>query len=262
MTKLLAALAVVLLAGCSGRAATPPEPPPTGGLPPAHAPEEETGPEEPEAMQKPGEPDPLLDETFQLPEVERLADDREPTWEGSLGSLDELRWMIVTTKQTYTPGEGLTIEQTPLLVFKKGPEGLEWVYTCSDGEFAAADDVVVTTHVDVIEGEGPDGAPVLVPVPSWTEVEYQPVPDAAAKLIGKVYEGTPLPASSAPPGEELMTVELSTETVHVKAAFKDTVVMFLSPGSPLPAMKKVKTAKSLPDLASRVQELLMAAAYK
>jgi hypothetical protein len=231
-----AALAVLVILGCGGK--------------PGKGKVEEPG--EPQAAQKgeaaPAEKPAVPAEPEQppLPEVTALQDTRELSWWGKLGGLDELEWIVALGNESLTAAGGPVIERTIIFVLKRSGAGWQWVLTHSDGAFTAGEEGLIVTQV-------PEGSSE----PRQAFVEYAAVPDTALDALEDAVGKTPIPKKPTPEEWELLQVEVSTETDHVKDYSPGSISELQLVKWPPDKPSKSKS-KSLGEMAVRLSSILKA----
>jgi len=230
------ALAVLVVLGCGGK-------PEKGKV--------ET-PGEPEAVQEEkatqaGKP-PVSTEPEQppLPEITALEDARELSWWGKFGGLDELKWIVALGNESLTAAGGPVIERTIIFVLLKSGTGWQWVLTHSDGAFTVGEEGLIVT-----------GVSEDAPEPRQAFVEYAAVPDTALDALEDAVEKTPIPKKPTPEEWELLLVEVSTETDHVKDYSPGSISELQLVKWPPDKPSKSKS-KSLGEMAVRLSSILKA----
>jgi hypothetical protein len=188
--------------------------------------EEPTTPATPVEPAEPAEPvEPAEPEPPPPPEVTALDDEREATWGGKLGAIEEIKWIVATEPE----GEGASI-----LVYMPSGDGAMWVKTASEGEFTVGEEGVLVT----------EGGELKI-------VAYEPVPVEIVDMLKVSIQKTPIPKKATEEGEGLLTIRVSSEGAHVTAHVKGT----LSPEVKPPKGKKPPKPKASKNLGAMAQKI-------
>jgi predicted small lipoprotein YifL len=206
---------------------------------------------------EPAEPaEPAEPEEPPLPDVQAFEDTREATWGGTLGTMDQIKWIIVTQKETVAAASGPGVERTWILILKPAEGAAQWIRTSSDGEYTAGENGLIVTEM-TLKDKG-DAEHTMSTVPKQNFVEYQPVPEAALAAVKKAVEKTPVPKKASAEGAEGLDIEVSTEKAHVKAVMAGSIIVDpLKPNPALPA-KGGKASKDLGKMATALGDLYSA----
>jgi hypothetical protein len=226
-----------VLAGCGGPASNqpPPSTPPAG---PAAAP---AAPAAPAAAS--------------------LTDPRAESYGGTVGSLDEINWMVITSRSAVHAHQAGYTEQVHGLVLHRGAAGLEWASFFARGAVRVTRDGVIVGTRRIAQGQGPDGRPHA----HWTNgpdqvIKLRPVPAAKLAALRAIVERTPLPLQPTKSLAMGTSVEISTTTRHMQGDFGVGLAppVGLVSREPAPPPSWDAPSESLGDMARRIEALMRA----
>jgi hypothetical protein len=191
-----------------------------------------------------------------------LTDPRAESYGGTVGSLDEIRWLVATSRSAVHAHQAGYTEQVQGVVLHRGAAGLEWASFFARGSVKVTKDGVIVGTRQIAQGAGPGGRPHA----HWTNgpdrvIKFQPVPAAKLAALRSIIERTPLPIQPTKSLAMGMSVEISTTTRHMQGDFGRG---FTSPFDPLglpgapPAAPPSWDAAStdLADMAIRIEGLM------
>ncbi|MBI5480939.1 MAG: hypothetical protein HY906_18920 [Deltaproteobacteria bacterium] len=241
----VAAVFAFLVAACGAPASNQPPP----GTPPA-------GPGASATPARPPAP----------PAAAPLTDPRAESYGGTVGSLDEIKWLVATSRSAIHAHQAGYAEQVHGIVLRRGAAGLEWASFFARGAFKVTKDGVIVGSMQIAQGTGPDGKPHA----HWTKgpdavTKFQPIPAAKLAALRAIVERTPLPIQPTKTLPMGPSVEISTTTRHLQGDFGRSLVSpylpLRSPDDP-PAAKPSSDAPStdLADMAIRIESLMRAPA--
>jgi hypothetical protein len=245
MSKLtpIALVLAGLLAACGGPAAT--QPPPSAPPPSAPAAGPAAAPATPPAA-APSAAAPL-------------ADPRAESYGGTVGSLDEIKWLVATSRSVMHAHQAGHVQVVTGVVLHRGAAGLEWLTFIARAGFKVTTDGVTAGNMQIEVSRDPSGRPHghWIKGPD-TVVKFKPVPADKLAALRSIVERTPLPIQPTKSLAIGVGVEISTTTRHMQGDFGGSLGLDMQLYDP--AAKAAPTgdapSKDLADMAARVAALL------
>ena len=189
-----------------------------------------------------------------------FADPRAESYGGTVGSLDEITWLVASSASAMHAHQAGYTEVLSGVVIHRGPNGLEWALFRANGGFTATKDGVVAGSKSIAPGTDPAGRPHA----NWKRgpdqvIKYQPVPAAKLAALRSIIERTPLPIQPTKTVAMGVSVEISTTTRHMQGDFGGSLSPALRMATePAPAPSFDAPSKDLADMAARLVALVEA----
>jgi hypothetical protein len=186
-----------------------------------------------------------------------LADPRAESYGGTVGSLDEITWLVATSRSAMHAHQAGYTEMVDGVALHRGPNGLEWATFHANGGFKATKDGIIVGTRSIAQGTDPSGRPHA----SWKNgpdqvIKFRPVPAAKLAALRSIVERTPLPIQPTKTLAMGVSVEISTATRHMQGDFGGSLGMEMRLSSePAPAPSFEAQSTGLADMAARIVAL-------